>query len=129
MTVPDPLEAPALRWGVLRAGKIAARFSAAVGARTRGEIVAVGSRDADRARAFADRHGVPRAHGSYAALVADDSVDAVYVASPHSEHREHALLAVEAGKHVLVEKAFTRNVTEAEEVFAAARDKGVFVME
>ena len=129
MTVPDPLEAPALRWGVLGAGKIAGRFSAAVGARTRGEVVAVGSRDTDRARAFAEQHGVPVAHGSYEALVADDTVDAVYVASPHSEHRTHALLAVEAGKNVLVEKAFTRNVTEAEEVFTAAREKGVFVME
>ena len=129
MTVPDPLEAPPLRWGVLGAGNIANSFASAVLARTRGEIAAVGSRSQSRGVAFAAAHGGGRVHDSYEALCADEAVEAVYVASPHSEHRDHALLAVEAGKHVLVEKAFTRNVTEAEEVFAAARRRGVFVME
>ena len=64
-----------------------------------------------------------KAYGSYTDLVADPEVDVVYVASPHSEHREHALLAISAGKHVLVEKAFTRNAAEAREVVAAARKK------
>ena len=70
-----------------------------------------------------------RSTSATAQLVEDERVDAVYVATPHSEHREHALLAIAAGKHVLVEKAFTRNAAEAEEIFAAAREAGVFVME
>jgi predicted dehydrogenase len=130
MTAPDPRDAPPLRWGVLGAGRIAATFTAAVRARTRSTVVAVGSRDAARAEAFAVAQGIDgTAHGSYAGLLADDAVEAVYVATPHSEHRDHALLAIDAGKHVLVEKAFTRNAAEAEEVLAAAREAGVFVME
>jgi len=92
-------------------------------------IVAVGSRDLTKARAFADRFGIGRAHGSYEDLVADPEVDAIYVATPHSEHREHALLAIAAGKHVLVEKAFTRNAAEAREVLAAAEQAGVACLE
>ena len=129
MTVPDPLEAPPLRWGILGAGGIAGSFADALLARTRGEIAAVGSRSRSRGEAFAAAHGGGTVHDSYEALCADDAVEAVYVATPHSEHHDQALLAIEAGKHVLVEKAFTRNVTEAEEVFAAARERGVFVME
>ena len=127
--VPDPLAAPELRWGILGAGGIAGRFAGEVPAHSSGRVVAVGSRDSGRAVAFADRHGIPAAYGSYAELVAAPDVDAVYVATPHSEHREHALLAIEAGKPVLVEKAFTRNAAEAREVFAAAKERGVFVME
>ena len=129
MTVPDPLEAPPLRWGILGAGGIAASFASALLARTRGEVAAVGSRSRSRGEAFAAAHGGGTVHDSYEALCADDAVEAVYVATPHSGHHDHALVAIEAGKHVLVEKAFTRNVTEAEEVFAAARERGVFVME
>ena len=83
----------------------------------------------DRAERFATAHGIPTTHVGYRQLVEDPQIDAVYVATPHSEHREHALLAIRAGKHVLVEKSFTRNVAEAQEVFAAAREAGVFVME
>jgi predicted dehydrogenase len=104
-------------------------FTEAVTRHTRSRVHAVGSRVRDRADEFAARHGIPTAHGSYEALVADPDVEAVYVASPHSEHREHALLAIAAGKHVLVEKAFTVNADEAEQVFDAAREAGVFVME
>jgi predicted dehydrogenase len=96
---------------------------------TRAQLVAVGSRNRDRCERFATAHGVPTTHIGYRDLVEDPQVDAVYVATPHSQHLEHALLAISAGKHVLVEKAFTRNVGEAERVFAAARAAGVFVME
>ena len=126
---PDPRDAPALRWGVLGAGGIAATMTTALQEGTRQQVVAVGSRDLGRAREFAGRFGIARAHGSYEDLVADPEVDAVYVASPHSEHHDHALLAIAAGKHVLVEKAFTRNEAEAVEVLDAAREAGVFVME
>jgi predicted dehydrogenase len=89
----------------------------------------VGSRDAGRAADFAEGHGIPRSYGSYADLVADDEVEAVYVASPHSGHREHALLAINAGKHVLIEKALARNSSEVEDIFAAAQQHRVFAME
>jgi predicted dehydrogenase len=125
----DPRSAPALRWGILGAGGIAGVFTDSVTRHTASEVVAVGSREQDRAEAFADRHHLGRAYGSYEDLVADPSVEAVYVASPHSEHRDHALLAIDAGKHVLVEKAFTVNAAQAEQVMAAAREQGVFVME
>ncbi|BDZ41446.1 dehydrogenase [Paraoerskovia sediminicola] len=127
---PDPREAPAVRWGVLGAGGIAQVFTGSVRRGTRSTVVAVGSRDRAKAQAFADEHAPgATAHGSYEDLVADPDVDVVYVASPHSHHREHALLAIAAGKHVLVEKAFTRNEAEAREVLDAARDAGAFVME
>jgi predicted dehydrogenase len=127
--VEDPRSAPPIRWGILGAGGIAGSFADAVNAHTRAQLVAVGSRNRDRASRFATAHHVPTTHVGYRDLVEDTQVDAVYVATPHSEHREHALLAIGAGKHVLVEKAFTRNAGEAEEVFAAARAAGVFVME
>lgn len=126
---PDPRSAPAVRWGILGAGGIASVFTEAVTAHTQSAVVAVGSRAQGRADEFAARHAIGRAHGSYESLVADPEVQVVYVASPHSEHLEHALLAIAAGKHVLVEKAFTVNAAEAERVLDAARAAGVFVME
>jgi predicted dehydrogenase len=128
-TTPDPMEAPPLRWGVLGPGGIANTFATAVREGTRSQVVAVGSRDSDRASGFARRHGIARSYGSYEALVADPDVDAVYVASPHSEHRDHALLALTAGRPVLVEKAFTRNLAETDEVLDAARTAGLFAGE
>ncbi|CAN3977660.1 Gfo/Idh/MocA family protein [Kitasatospora purpeofusca] len=126
---PDPRTAPSLNWGVVAPGGIAAGFVDAVQKHTAQKVVAVGSRDTARARAFADRFDIPVAYGSYAELVQDDQVDIVYVASPHSGHFEHAMQAIEAGRHVLVEKAFTRNAHEAEQLIAAARERGVFLME
>jgi len=130
MTLPeDPRTAPPLRWGILAPGGIAATFAEAVNHHTRAQIVAVGSRNRDRAERFATHHGIPTTHSSYRALVEDSQVEAVYVASPHSEHREHALLAIKAGKHVLVEKSLARSAAEAQEIVDAARDAGVFLME
>jgi predicted dehydrogenase len=123
------MDAPPVRWGVLGPGGIATTFAQAVHHGTRSSVVAVGSRSAERAAAFAERHGVPRSHGSYEDLVADRDVEAVYVASPHSEHRDHALLALRAGKPVLVEKAFTRSLAETEEVLGEAQARGLFAAE
>lgn len=125
----DPRSAPALRWGILAPGGIAAKFTEALKKHTAQQVVAVGSRSAARAEAFAQRFGIENAYGTYEALVNDPHVDVVYVASPHSEHHAHALAAIGAGKHVLVEKAFTRNAAEAAEVIAAAEAAGVMVME
>lgn len=126
---PDPASAPGLRWGLLGAGWIAAELTRSLD-ETSQRVVAVGSRDRERARAFVHEH-VPgaRAHGSYADLVSDPEVDVVYVASPHSEHLAHALLAIEAGKHVLVEKPLAPTAAEAGRIAAAARAAGVFCME
>jgi predicted dehydrogenase len=127
--VPDPHDAPAIRWGVLAPGGIARDWTAALHALTASRVVAVGSRSLDRAEAFAAEYGVERSHGSYEALVADPGIDAVYVASPHSEHHDHALLTLEAGKPVLVEKAFTRNADEAAAVIEASRSRGLLTVE
>ncbi len=127
--VPAPAEAPPLRWGILAPGWIARAFATAVAKHTRQRLIAVGSRSAARAQVFADEFGISRVHDSYQALVADPEVDVVYVASPHSEHADHALLAIDAGKHVLVEKAFARNASDAARVIEAARARGVTVME
>lgn len=131
---PDPMAAPPLRWGIIGAGGIASTFARAVTEYTASTIAAVGSRDEAKAQEFANkflREAADQAaiYGSYEELVADPSIDAVYVGTPHSHHRDHALLAINAGKHVLVEKAFARNVEEAREIFAAAKERGVFAME
>ena len=117
-----------LRWGVLGTGGIARLFTTDL-QRSGFEVAAVGSRGQGRADAFATAAGIGRAHGSYAALVADPDVDVVYVASPHPFHAEHALLALEAGKHVLVEKPFTLNRSQADQVFACAADRDLVVVE
>lgn len=128
----SPDAAPALSWGVIGAGYIAETFARSVLGHTKSTIAAVGSRDTHRSNLYAKRHGIDTVRsgdGAYERLVEDPAVQAVYIATPHAFHREHALLAIAAGKHVLVEKAFTRNEAEAREVFAAARAAGVFVME
>ncbi len=117
-----------IRWGILATGGIAHAFAADL--RTAGlDIAAVGSRTSGSADSFAAQYDIPHAHGSYEELVADPDVDIVYVASPHSHHREHALLALEAGKHVLIEKAVTLDATEAEAIRDAATARGLLAME
>jgi predicted dehydrogenase len=107
-------------------------FARSAHGHTRSRIVAVASRDSHHSNLYARRHGVAvvrSGEGAVERLVEDPSVQAVYVATPHSLHREQALAAIAAGKHVLVEKAFARNEAEAREVVDAARATGMFVME
>jgi predicted dehydrogenase len=125
----DPRDAPILRWGVLAPGGIANDFVDSLVRHTDQRVVAAGSRTLARAEEFARRHGVDRAYGSYAELVADPEVDVVYVSSPHSLHEEHALLAIAAGKHVLIEKPIAPTAAAARRIVAAARAAGVFAME
>jgi predicted dehydrogenase len=120
---------PTLHWGVLGPGEIANDFTATLHANSDQRVVAVGSRSRARAEAFAAKHEVPSAHGSYESLVEDPAVDVVYIATPHPQHLEGALLAIEAGKHVLVEKPMTTSAEDSEILAAAARAKGVFAME
>jgi predicted dehydrogenase len=119
----------AVRWGILGAGGIAASVGADIATTPGNEVVAVGSRDAARAAAFAERLDVSRSYGSYADLVADSDLDVVYIATTHGQHHEHAMLALGAGRPVLVEKAFTLNARQAREVVAEARRRELFCME
>ncbi|HMT87937.1 MAG TPA: Gfo/Idh/MocA family oxidoreductase [Arachnia sp.] len=117
-----------IRWGILATGGIAQTLAGdmAVSGIT---VAAVASRTAESAQAFADRFGIPTAHGGYQALAEDPTVDVVYIATPHPMHAEWALAMIDAGKHVLVEKAFTMNRAEAEQIRDRARAKDVLVME
>lgn len=127
--LPDPMAAPALRWGVLGTGWIAERFVGALQRHTNQHVTAVGSRTQEGAERFASAYGVRRAHPSYAQLVADPEVDVVYVATPHPNHLSDALLAIDAGKHVLVEKPLGLNAGQVRQLADAARGRGVFAME
>jgi predicted dehydrogenase len=127
--VPDPLAAPPLRWGVLGTGWIAERFTTALHRHTGQRMVAVASRDGDRARSFARRVGAERSHGGYQALLDDPGVDVVYVATPHNMHLRDATAALEAGKHTLVEKPFALDAGQARQLADVARASGVFCME
>lgn len=125
----DPMDAPAVRWGILGAGLIARRFTEEVTAHTRSSVVAVGARDLERAETFATELGIDRAYGSYDEVIHDSEVDALYIATINPTHHDLALRAIEAGKPILVEKPFTLNADRARSVFAAAQAQGVFIME
>lgn len=117
-----------VRWGILAPGGIAHAFTKDL--KTAGlTVTAVGSRRIEAAETFAAEYGIPHAHGSYEALVADPDVDIVYIASPHSHHRDHAVLALEAGKHVLVEKPVTLDADEAIAIRDVAAARELLVME
>jgi predicted dehydrogenase len=118
----------ALRWGYLGAGGIADTIATDFG-HAGLKIQAVATRDMARTNTFADKFNIPNRHPDYAALVADPQVDVVYISTVQTLHRDHALLAIEAGKHVLLEKPFTMNAADAHEIYAAAKRKNVFVME
>src|ERR1035437_898289 len=130
MSAPDPMSAPAIRWGILGAGGIAAKFAEAVKDYTESSVVAVASASSlEKAKGFAKAHDAGDAYQSYAELVARDDIDAIYVATTHNNHHEPAILAIRAGKNVLVEKPFAQNSAQAELILAAAEEAGVFVME
>lgn len=120
---------PPIRWGIAGPGLIANNVARDFPLVPDAELVAVGSRSQARAEAFARAHDVERAHGSYRELVADDEVDALYVATPHPQHHAIALAALRAGKALLVEKSFTATRAGAQEIADEARHRGVFVME
>src|SRR5919202_367366 len=117
----------AVAWGILGTGKIARIVAGALEASDSGELRALGSRTEDRALAFAAELGVPRAYGSYAAVLDDPDVELAYVATHHPAHREWAVRAAEAGKHVLCEKPIAMDAEGAEAIVAAARSSNVFL--
>jgi predicted dehydrogenase len=119
---------PGLRWGILGTGGIAQQFTRDL-LLTGHAVAAVGSRTRENAERFATLFELPAAHASYESLVADPSVDLVYVATPHPFHYPNARLALEAGKHVLVEKPFTLNAVQAQRLVTQAADRGLLVLE
>jgi predicted dehydrogenase len=119
-----------VRFGILGAARIAPFAMLKPAAeQSEAEVTAVAARDLERARRFAAKHKIPSAYGSYAQLLADPGIDAVYIAVPNGLHGRWTKAALEAGKHVLCEKPFTANAEEAASVAEAARHSGMVVME
>ena len=118
-----------MRLGLLSTARINDAILAAAAESDRVDVVAVASRDGERARLYADEHGIARAHGSYEALLEDSDVDAIYVSLPNALHHEWTMSALEAGKHVLCEKPYSRDPADVEQAFATARSAGLVLME
>lgn len=118
-----------LKWGILATGTIAHTFAEGVKTSETGELVAVGSRSEESADAFGEKHGIERRHPTYEALLADPEVEAVYIATPHTLHKEWAIRAAQAGKHILCEKPIALRHSDAVEIIEAARKHDVFLME
>ena len=115
--------------GILGAGKIARTMSRTVAGIENVTLKAVASRDSERAKTFADEFSVPVYYGSYEELAKDESLDLIYIATPHSRHYEDCILCIENGRNVICEKPFTANAKQAEKVFKLAEEKGVFITE
>lgn len=118
-----------MKLAILGPGGIARSMAAAAAGLDEVELYAVGSRTYEKAKAFADKWGFEKAYGSYEEMLQDPQVELVYVATPHSHHYQYAKMCLEYGKHVLVEKAFTVNAAQAEEIMGMARKKGLLLAE
>lgn len=118
-----------MKIGIIGAGNIASVVAATMKVLGEVECYAVASRNLEKAERFAAKYGFERAYGSYEEMIADENVELIYIATPHSHHYKHMKLCIEAGKHVLCEKAFTVNTKQAEEIFQLAEEKGVLVTE
>jgi len=118
-----------IRWGILGTGRIAHHFANGLKAVPDAELVAVGSRAQATADAFGDEFDVPTRYGSYVELASDPDLDAIYVSTPHQDHRESTLLCLNAGRNVLCEKPFAINAGEARDMVQAARANNRFLME
>ena len=125
----DPTSVPSLRWGIIGPGGIANEFVSATKKHTAQQFSAVASRTPGRAAKFAADHEIPTVHENYEQLVEDENLDVIYIASWQVEHFEHAMLALNAGKHVLIEKPITVLPEQAEQIFSLAIDKGLMAME
>ncbi|KAK1461337.1 dimeric dihydrodiol dehydrogenase [Colletotrichum melonis] len=130
-------EIPTLRWGIIATGLISSWFVEDLvlersNARAKHIVQSIGSSSLEKGKAFVEKHlpgKTPTVYGSYAEVYDDPNVNVIYIGTPHAFHKQNCLDAINAGKHVLCEKAFTITAKEAREVFEAAKKKGVFVME
>ena len=111
------------KWGILAPGKMSAKFTLGLQILENAELWAVGSRDIARAESFAKEYGFKKYYGSYEELAADPEVEIIYIASPHSHHREHTMLCLKNGKNVLCEKAFALSAADVEAMIAEAKKR------
>jgi len=118
-----------IRWGIVSTGRIAHQFAQDLKFVDNGELWAVSSRSQESADKFATQYKIPRAWSSYAAMLDDENVDAIYIATPHNHHFQNAADAIKAGKAVLCEKPLTINTQECQELIRLATDAGVYLME
>jgi predicted dehydrogenase len=116
-------------WGILGAGKIAAKFAQDLSTVPGAVLYAVASRSIDKAEEFAEKHEIKVSYGSYLELVEDENIDIIYVATPHTFHFEHSILCLEHKKAVLCEKPFGINLGQVETMISMAKQKNVFLME
>lgn len=123
------MSAERIRWGILGTGSIAKQFAKGLSVLPDAELVAVGSRSQASADSFATIFNIPRRHATYEALAQDAEVDVVYIATPHSLHKENSILCLQNNKAVLCEKPFAINAAQAKDVIAFAREKKLFLME
>ena len=118
-----------IRWGIIGLGKIANKFATDLASIETAELVAVASRNLQNANNFAEKHTAKKAYSSYEELAKDTNVDAVYIATPHSFHKEHAILCLRNKKAVLCEKPFAMNLSEVAEMIQVAKENNVLLME
>lgn len=118
-----------IRVGIIGAGWIAHKMAQALAPLNDAEVIAIASRSKEKAVEFAAQYSIKKSYDSYENLVCDEEVDLVYIATPHSHHYPHAKLALEHNKPVLVEKSFTANAREAEELISIARERNIFITE
>ena len=118
-----------IRWGIIGLGKIANKFATDLASIKNVELVAVASRNIQNANNFAEKHNAKKAYSSYEELAKDSNVYAVYIATPHSFHKEHAILCLQNKKAVLCEKPFAMNLSEVTEMIEAAKENNVLLME
>lgn len=118
-----------IRWGIIGLGKIANKFATDLASIETAELVAVASRNIQNANNFAEKHNAKKAYSSYEELAKDTNVDAVYIATPHSFHKEHAILCLRNKKAVLCEKPFAMNLSEVTEMIQVAKENNVLLME
>ncbi|WP_067508975.1 Gfo/Idh/MocA family protein [Actinoplanes sp. TFC3] len=123
------MTAQTVRWGILGTGGIAATFASDLPHVPGATLAAVGSRTPEAAATFAEKHGAARAHGSWAELAADPDVDVIYVATPHASHHAAAMVCLEGGKSVLVEKPLTLDLATSAQLVQEARTRELFLME
>lgn len=118
-----------IKWGIVGLGNIAHKFANELHLVDRAELVAVASRNKEKAETFAHMYHCPKAYDSYEAIMKDDTIDILYIATPHNSHAELSLLALENNKHVLCEKPIALNYQDAEKMIAASKKHNKFFME
>ena len=124
-----PSESKPLRWGVFGAGWIVDAMLKTAAVNSNQQFIAIASRTPGKAEAMAQKYGIASTHNSYEELAAREDIDAIYLGTLPSDRLEVALIAINAGKHVLIEKPITMDLAEAEQIYAAAKAKGVLAVE